>query len=340
MDNHLEVVVNSFAADVVTNESIQLRKGPRDFVNTFSLGSNVLYDIGIDQSHSCTGICIQPVDGDDILILELDNKTLSLEHYRRTLKTILTKTLSKINIRYCVLEEPLPFISGNQNKALVTLKNDLISLFRDSGYFNIKHFDLIKPQSWRKGLITKDNPYGPKTKLATVHEIQKLYPVTKKFVPCYTHESGYDGFDACGIIIGYKQRHAVNNDSSITKILGPRNTTKQGCAIYCYCDANDQTELQELIRAINSYTPNLGSPVVKIYNDEDILYGNQKMSLVDDFTITAVTTPVDIVSVALKYKFTMEDGKQLFMIVLPLKKLKVSLIEYLEYNKIMYEEIY
>lgn len=340
MDNHLEVVVNSFAADVVTTESIQLRKGPRDFVNTFSLGSNVLYDIGIDQSHSCTGVCIQPVEGDDILILELDNKALSLEHYRRTLKTILTKTLSKINIRYCVLEEPLPFISGNQNKALVTLKNDLISLFRDSGYFNIKHFDLIKPQSWRKGLITKDNPYGPKTKLATVHEIQKLYPVTKKFVPCYTHESGYDGFDACGIIIGYKQRHAVNNDSSITKILGPRNTTKQGCAIYCYCDANDQTELQELIRAINSYTPNLGSPVVKIYNDEDILYGNQKMSLVDDFTITAVTTPVDIVSVALKYKFTMEDGKQLFMIVLPLKKLKVSLIEYLEYNKIMYEEIY
>lgn len=340
MYNHLEVVVNSFAADVVTNESIQLRKGPRDFVNTFSLGSNVLYDIGIDQSHSCTGVCIQPVEGDDILILELDNKALSLEHYRRTLKTILTKTLSKINIRYCVLEEPLPFISGNQNKALVTLKNDLISLFRDSGYFNIKHFDLIKPQSWRKGLITKDNPYGPKTKLATVHEIQKLYPVTKKFVPCYTHESGYDGFDACGIIIGYKQRHAVNNDSSITKILGPRNTTKQGCAIYCYCDANDQTKVQELIRAINSYTPNLGSPVVKIYNDEDILYGNQKMSLVDDFTITAVTTPVDIVSVALKYKFTMEDGKQLFMIVLPLKKLKVSLIEYLEYNKIMYEEIY
>lgn len=340
MNSHLEVVVNSFACNVVDNEHIQLRKGARDFVNAFSLAPDVLYDVGIDQSHSCTGICIQPVNGDDLLILEVDNKALSLEHYRKTLKTILTRTLNKINIRYCVLEEPLPFISGNQNKALVTLKNDLINLFRDSDYFNIKHFDLIKPQSWRKGLITKENPYGPKTKLATVYEIQKLYPVTKSFVPCYTHDSGYDGYDACGIIIGYKQRHEVNNDSSITKILGPRNTTKQGCAIYCYCDSNDQSKLQELVSAINTYNSNLGSPVVKIYNDEDILYGNQKMSLVDDFTITAVTTPVDVVSVALKYKFTLEDGKQLFMIVLPLKKVKVSLIEYLEYNKIMYEEIY
>ena len=118
-----------------------------EFLNSFSLEENDCYDVGIDQSTSCTGLGAIDIDNKMIFCCEVSNEGLDISYYTQALKNFFKYFLSCCKLRYLVMEEPLPYISGNQNHVLVTLKKDLNDLFT-SGEFDYKKFDLIKPQSW------------------------------------------------------------------------------------------------------------------------------------------------------------------------------------------------
>ena len=302
--------------------------GAREFINTFSLAPNLIYDVGIDQSTSCTGVGIQSINDEYITIMEIANEGLSKSFYLNALKTIFNKFID-VNIRYLVMEDPLNFMTKNQNSALISLKHALKDYFENSA-FSYNKYDLIQPQSWRAGLIGKDNPHPKTSKEAAVYEILERYPelnVFKDITFHPTNNSGYDGFEALGLIIGYKERFSISNDSEIIKILGPKNTTKIGFGVFCYCDSSLK-ELKEVQEILSSLCNCKGDFIIKYYNEEESLYANAKMSLTDDQTLTIITKPIDVISILHRYGLSYDANKNMYMLVVPYSCLKERVPEY------------
>lgn len=303
-----------------------------EFLNSFSLEKNDCYDVGIDQSTSCTGIGIKSLDGKTVIVLEVVNNGLHSSRFTPALINFILRLLGGFEIRYLVIEQPLPYVSGQRNSVLTNLKNMLTSAILTDEKMNVKHFDSILPQSWRKGLIQKDNPFDKRSKRATVHEIIKKYPNMKAFKSITynpTDSSGFDGFESLGIIEGYINRHAITNDNNITKIIGPKNTTKQAIGIFLYTD--DLDRVMEIANNIASFEPKLGEPQIKYYNEEETIYANIRMALVDGITITTVSKAIDVTAIKMMFniKEIDDDGKLMFMIVIPKNNLKKNTIQYL-----------
>lgn len=329
--NDIEIL--GYIEDLKTGEYSLFRKTPRDFIANFHLEVGLTYDVGMDQSNTCTGIGITDMSNSLLMILEVVNSgNVSFDIYRKSLKNIISAIFKGVNTRYYVMEEPLPYISKNQNKKLVELKNSLIDYFNSSECpITYKKFDTALPNVWRAGLIRKDNPHDKRSKEACVHEIIKKYPNTKEFIKIShnpTNNSGYDGFEGLGIIIGYKNRFSISNDNEIIKILGPKNTTKQGLAFTVYDNSNLEI-LNKLIAEIKTFNPKVGEPLVKYYNEEESLYANVKMSLVDNFTVTVVSNDIHIKSEQIKYNIKTDLDKKIYLVIVPLKLLRKSFIDFL-----------
>lgn len=333
-----EIEIHGIILDLKTRETATFVKGADEFINSFHLDKEVYYyDVGIDQSNTCTGVGI--VSEDVIIILEIANVYhIHFSIYRKVLLRILESVFKDLKLGYTVLEEPLPYISKNQNKELVALKNFL----KDNlpNVIKTTKFDTAFPQVWRAGIIkSKDNPHKKTSKEATVWEVLKLYPELREFKSLTfnpTNNKGFDGFEALGIIIGYKSRHNIQ-DGTYEKILGPKNTTKQALAIFVYEDKN----LEKLKLLMTNIRDIMGEiPKLKIYNEEESLYINARMSLTDNFTVTEVTSENYILAQLILMGIEEQDiNKKLYMVVLPLNSVKKNLLNFLlDYN--YYTEFY
>lgn len=326
------IEINAIVIDLI-NKSFKLYRGPaRSFIKDFTVYNSLVYDVGMDQSNSCTGITMESLDGSVLVILEVVNAGVAFTYYRTALLTILRHLTVGIDIRYFVMEKPLPYTSGKRNKALNELKKILEEFFKNEPNLKINQFDEIFPQSWRAGLMQKDNPYDKRSKSACVHEVKKLYPFISEFVKIThnpTDDGGFDGIESCGIINGYRKRYDITNDNLAVKIVGPKNTTKVALSIFCYED-NNLEELKRCIQEIKFINPKLGEPKIKYYNNEEGVYANSKMSLIDDFTLTSVTKQLDIIAILHLFGLKEISGNQLYMIVVPLNLLKANFYEKLK----------
>ena len=337
------IKVRFILINLETQECTTGIKSVKDFSLNYKLPKGFIWDVGIDQSTSCTGLGAIDIDNKMIFCCEVSNEGLDVSYYTQALKNFFKHFLSCCKLRYLVMEEPLPYISGNQNHVLVTLKKDLNDLFT-SGEFDYKKFDLIKPQSWRAGLIKKDNPNDKRSKMATVFEIEKMFPLMTNFREITynpTNSSGYDGFEGLGIMIGYRQRFSITNTNEITKIVGPLNTKKVALSCFCYCEPKS-TDLGEFLEAIKMCSVKLFEPTVKYYNEECNVYGNSKMSLVDDFTLTVITSELDVLSILHMFGMmpSVDKQKLMYMVTVPKSLIKDSCLDFLNSKGIKFNIFY
>jgi hypothetical protein len=319
-------------ADFEKDEEELFEMSGSDFISRFKLENHRLYDIGMDQSNSCTGIGFLSLDEKTGGMLEVVNQdNMHYTDYRKALLKVLNTILEGARIRYLVMEEPLNYMSGRRNAQLNELKKVLDRFMEGHIGKGVEHCADANPGVWRKGLYTEDNPYKKRTKLATVYEVIKLYPIFKKFIEYSTSKvyrgktyTDYDGFEALGIILGYRNRHEISNDTEITKILGPKNTTKVALAFFCYEDSN-LIHLKKVINIINKYAPELDKPKVKIYNEEESIYHNVKMALVDKFVISTIPNKFDTIAMLHRFGLKIKEGCEMTMVVIPYSKLKSSM---------------
>lgn len=317
------ILVSWFGLNLISRNYKSRMVGASTLLKEFKLKKNKLYDVALDQSNTCTGMTIRSVDEDVLYILELINNDVSFPVYRKALLYFLKTLLSGVDVRYFLMEEPLGFMTGRRNAELTTLKHTLMEFVENTKGLNISKFDRISPQSWRAGLIKKDNPEPKNSKLACVVEIIKLYPETANLKP-HKKLSGtdYDGFESCGILCGYINRHQITNKNDLVKIVGPINTTKQGFGIFFRNDS----DLENVINLIMGLMPKLGEPKIKFYNEDNTLYENVKMSLVDDFTLSVVNSELARVSLCHLFGENFLETKTV-MIVIPAASLKDNFIK-------------
>ena len=336
------IYVNVLLADLRTDEYVYKSMSVKEFIKSFKLKDGVIYDIGMDQSNTCTGIGIVSMDNTYLAMMEVINGGVDFSYYRNALLSTLSTILSGAKVRYFIMEEPLGYITGKRNKYLTELKNLLVNFFESGKGDNVSKFDRTAPQTWRSGLIKKDNPHPKNSKDACVYEIKKLFPVTGNFVSHVkptTGKADFDGFESLGILVGFKNKHEIRNDSDVVKILGPKNGIKSGVAFFTYEDES-LTEFTNLVTLVKECNPKLGEVVVKLYNEESTLYENVKMSLVDDFTVTSIVNDLDVISICNLFNRKMVDGYVMNMIVVPNSLIKPSFLKSLDKSEVHYELFY
>lgn len=286
----------------------------QDFIEDFefNLNPNKVYDVALDQSNSCTGVCIRPLDKSFLVVMEVLNVNVSFEIYRLQLKNFLHKIFSGYSIRYFIMEQPLTYITGRRNAQLTKLKNVLKELKSD---LNPKVFDEVPVTSWRHGLMPKAVQGDRRKKDTVVKAVLEFYPALSDFLPLSNIDT--DGIESVGILLGYLNRHGVEDNA--LKIIGKVNTTKKAIACFKYIDISNRTlesVLKDDFYYVNDIAIGKGECIFKTYNKEFNLHGNAKMALVDPFTITYVDVEVDVLSVLLKMGQVPKKNHIMFMAII------------------------
>lgn len=290
----------------------------KDDIESFELklNPNKVYDVGIDQSHTCTGVCIRPLDKSFLIVIEVLNVNAYKDLYRTQLKYLLEKILVGHRIRYFIMEQPLGHITGKRNRALSELRK-FLNTMKDN--LNVQVFTDIPVGSWRHGLMPskKEVDGDRRSKETVVTELIKLFPQLEQFLP-YSN-TDYDGIESVGILLGYIARHQVE-DGTI-KIVGPINTAKKAIACFKYVDVSsgnvaDIVDLEFFRIQQMSIAKRKGELVLKAYNNEHNLHGNAKMCLVDSFSATIVTDELDVLSILIRGKVVPKPNHLMLMAVI------------------------
>lgn len=283
----------------------------QDFIDVFDfkLNPSKVYDVALDQSNSCTGICIRPLDKSFLVVMEVLNLNTPYDIYRLQLKNFLRKIFNGCSIRYFIMEQPLPYISGRRNAQLNKLKSVLSELKDD---LNPKVFTDVPVVSWRHGLMPKVVEGDRRKKETVVQAVLEHYPALADFLPLSNVDK--DGLESVGILLGYMNRHGIEDGA--LKIVGKVNTTKKAIACFKYLDVSKidvRNILQEDFFYVNQIAMTKGECVFKTYNKEFNLHGNAKMALVDSVTLTVVDVELDVLSVLIKMKQVPKPNHVLFM---------------------------
>ena len=317
------IKINFIIVDLQNGKFVIKTMKPSEFFEWIKELDGSKADVAFDQSTSCTGFVIDLLGGNVMIVGEIVNENLHADFYVDGLLNIIREIISKLNSRYVIIEEPLKYVTHRQNPVLIRLKNAIIDLFELDG-LTYEKFYKIAPQSWRAGLINKDNPYKKTSKEATAYEVLELFPMLEKFKPYVhnpTNNSGYDAFDAVGILIGFRNRFDVKEDSEIIMNIGSKNTTKRALTMFVYVSPDEITELQDMIKLSQLIINDQNNPPkIKKYNEECGVYLNAKMSLTDDLTVLAVTKDIDVISTLISFGLDYDPNKTLFMITVPLSK--------------------
>lgn len=334
--------VNTTLIDLEKEEYINLTHSAKEFSNSIKLDDNLVYDVALDQSNTCTGLTIMSTNNRYLFISEIINDGIDFDTYRRTLILILKRILGGKNVRYLIIEKPLGFITGKKNIHLDRLKKMLEDFINTSNDLKVLRFEETSPQTWRSGLMKKDNPFPKNSKEACVFEVNRLYPLTKYFkshIKSNTGKADYDGLESLGILLGFKSKHSVNADGERIKILGPLNSTKQAFTCFIY-EQRDLSITKNILKNISIFLPNLDSPCMKYYNEDYSLYENIRMSLVDDLTFTLISKSLDVICILNYFNLKFKHDNVLSMIVLPNSVVNNKLKIFLKDNNICCEIYY
>lgn len=290
----------------------------------FNLSKEKLFDVSLDQSNSCTGVTIRPVDESFVIMMEVLNINVPFEYYRLQLKDFLLRNLKGVKLRYLIMEEPLGYMSSRgSNKQLTVLKKVLKTMEPD---LDVQVFTTINVTSWRHGLMPKEviddrgNKLDRRTKDAVVYTVLNHYPQLSQFADFAN--SDYDGFESLGILLGYLQRHNIGK--GLLKNVGKVKTRKKGMGCFKYIDLSNLPS-EEVIRnatfQLNSISlDETGKPATMLsYNDEFNIYGNVKMALANKVSLMFVTHELDSLSVLLRMGIRPKPNHILLMGVVDLR---------------------
>lgn len=295
----------------------------RDLINNFKLelDKDKVYDVGIDQSTTCTGITFYPLDNSFTIVLEVLNFDRDAYYVPQLLRFI-RNTLSNIELRYLIMEEPLGYVSGRRNAALSKLKKTMVPL-KDE--LNVKHFDTILPPAWRHGLMPKAVKGDRRKKETVVDAVLELYPELESSLPYWN--SDCDGIESLGILVGYKARHGVTDDGTL-KIIGPTNTKRRAVAFFNYLDLDDSTsdKVKSGMDHFKMYVHHKDELKFKTYNEEHNVYNNVKMCLVDNYSCSIITDELDLISICIELGLTPKASGLMFMFVVNANKVTESMI--------------
>ena len=169
------------------------------------LSTRLSYDVSLDQSSTCTGIAIVSVDNNIRIILDCMRDTGDRDEFYRELYRVLKKIVHGQKIRHIICENPPP-VQGQKysSRLLLELLGRISAWVEEIPELRAAEFGKIFPQSWKPFIINKEKGKGrDKVKALIAEDICDILPEFNTYRERHVSKD-YDGFDAMGILLGYR----------------------------------------------------------------------------------------------------------------------------------------
>lgn len=301
---------------IVYNAANQYATFKRDAVSTFNLNlpKKLSYEIGIDQSTSCTGIYIQDSNNQINILLEVEFANPSKKQYFQELFGLISRIIRDRTVTLLVCEKPIP-----KNKKAYTYRV-LTELFGKLEWFLETNPDLaqtrlesIYPQAWKSRIIDKSKGPGRiNSKQCTAEDLCDMKPLLTNYL-IMSPAKDLDGFDACGILLGYKR--CAFTETGQPKIYGEIEKRHKTMVYYRYLDVSEISTKEDFTKCLLKplgEAVNYLRPELKVYNKDYNLLKNIKMaSSKYCFTITQLPNK-EIEPLRWEFGFEYDDNKVMF----------------------------
>lgn len=232
-------------------------------------------DVGIDQSSSSTGICIQ---SDDLLFLtELPRDDMSVSEYKKALKKELDCLLRTLSIRHFIYEK------HKHISPLESVINEITGVLKTyTKIFDKKEVKIVgvAPPVWRKGFFKFSDYKGDYTREAIKEACVDLTiqekPITEKF-KSFSHKD-YDAYEAYGIINGYLRMNYTETGQRIVNTTMSYREGRNFSYMLFKCLKRDQENTIEYIK--RTYA-DLQTPI--IISNKELLLENSLNRLMGEY---------------------------------------------------------
>lgn len=294
------------------------------------------WDVGIDQSTSCTGICLERTDKSINVLLDV-KRDQSMEvrmFYRDLFKLLNTITESGDKFRFVVMEKPAPK-DMYASRVLQELKGRMEEWIDLIPGFEGCLVDSLYQQTWKSYVVDKSKGKNRgKSKECVADDLADKIPLLRGYLTSYPFSS-YDSFDACGILYGFK-KYAFNDDGQeqIHGVIEKKHVSLVG---YQWVDADN---IGNCCSTLGDFVKNW-TPKVLAFNERYNLHTNIRMaSSNNDFVVTIV--PRNFLEPFMwKYGINIDDTtKRLVMYVLRKGRMRNSDIAWFCGDVPWNEEVY
>lgn len=312
----------------------------------FHLIKEHTYWVGIDQSTTCTGIFM--IDADDNMksyaMLDIKREGTDKEVYFRGLHGILNMILTSANIKMVVAEEPFSSkFAPASSMILKELKGKLMSWFSQIPQLRDVPIHTIYPQTWKSKIcevsMSKNDAIkysdAVKDKKTMASLLCRTYPLLQNYLNLH-FSTDCDGFDACGIILGYILYS--HTKSGMPRICGIKEQRHVSFVGYAQIDKKDITGRDALCKPLGeaNYVCN---PVMLAYNTDYNRHDNIRMASSNWDAVVTVLPAKQTEELCWRFGFTPDDSKAIIMFVFRKGKFRVSTINAIKYYLPANEEV-
>lgn len=302
-----------------------------------TLSKDLVYMIGIDQSTTCTGIFITDTKCMLKIILELKRMGEDKEIFYKDLQGILGLLFSDVKVSLIVHEDPVP----NKNKyysgaillelagRIKTFMGNIPSLARAE----IAH---LPPQSWKPFAINKElaKESGTTSRERGNNKETLSYDICQKFCPEFmeyrarSFSSGFDGFDACGILYGFLLASHDENGNRI--IYGRIEKRHKSLVCYDYITKYELKNNQEVFSSRLGLSQYSVKPTFLFYNNRYNLFKNIRMASSNWNSSVTLLPKKELERLRLQFDFEEDNNKVLVMYVFKQSAYTQSQLDYIK----------
>lgn len=310
---------------------------------SIKLKDDVEWELGIDQSTSCTGICLHSSDDSIRILLDIKrDKNAPKSEYFRELKYFL-KRLAKGH-KFSLIVNELPVKTDKNRSAGDVLKEFLGHLHEwiedDIPEFTTARHEELFPQTWKSQMMDKSKGTNrSKIKSEVAADITDKYPDLKPYYEVYQF-SDYDSFDATGLLEGFK-KYAFDAEGN-EMIHGYKEHRHTSLVGYKWIDTKD-LENQDLLTMIFDKSLAVFKPRVLMYNECYSLHNNIRMASSNWPIVVSILPHKTLQPFQWEYNIDIHSTSHVMVMVVfkksELSRNDIKVVEYLfPWNKEVYDE--
>lgn len=296
-----------------------------------------IWDFGIDQSSSCTGMCIQTKERDFQILLDLQrDKCIPKEVFYSELFQLAARLMRDMQVRMLIMERPAPK-AMYASRVLEELRGHVMAWGYQIPELENSLVDSVFPQIWKSKIMDKSKGKNrSNVKRFIAEDIVDKFPLLKGYLSICP-SSDYDSFDATGVLNGFL-KYAFD-DSGHEMIHGVKEKTHVSLVGYAWVDRDKESSALYALGGVDAVR--LFKPKYLVYNADATLHSNVRMASSNwDFVYTVLPCSV-LDQFMWKYGIDPEDQtKVMIMYVVRKGRFTNAQLEYFKENVPWNEEVF
>ncbi len=305
------------------------------------LKHNYIWDFGIDQSTTCTGVCIQSVGKEFQILLDLKrDKNLPKEVFYAEMFQFMARVMRDQKVRMLIMERPAPKAMYS-SRVLEELKGHVEAWKYQIPELDDALVDALFQQTWKSKIVDKSKGKNRgNVKRFIAEDVTDRFPLLREYLEG-DHFSGYDydAFDATGILNGFLE-YAFTEDGT-EMIHGIKEKTHVTLVGYAWVNKDEPSSALKAMGG--EVAEKIFKPKFLYYNNSFTLHDNTRVASSNwDFVYTIL--PITVLDQFMwKYGIDpLDQSKVMIMYVVRKSRFSNGQLEYfremLPWNEEVFDE--